>query len=497
MRRLIILCLAIMASAATVAGQVNLSLDHQIEVQTKGITAVAFSHDSRLAAIGTAEGWVYVREVLSGEQRYLLKTHTKKINSLTFSGDDKYLVAGADDKKISIWSLDSGALAQLFEEKAGQPNSLAISDDGRLLVVGTEKQISLREFPSGVVIGSLKGHERQIINIAFGAAANELVSVGEDKRIIWWDLDKKKSLRTTEIDVHTLPNSGNDVKSAAMSADKRFIAVGLDEQVLEKGGQGMKFKYTLAFYDWRDGAMVKTLDDNYKTIDHIELTSQNCYVMIEASTLQTRKLAFRNIASGEFEYETELGGEILAYAVAPGGDKAAAAIKAESKCMLMLWNLTIEKPSTGCFMSKFAITSESEPLISFGGPYVIAVLPFEVAKIPLELEQSVPKMLETKLVASPKVRLVERGRIDDVLKELNFQQSDYVGERAAEIGKILGAEYLITGNVSMLGHDLILSVKLVSTETSEIVGIREIHCEGCSLEDIFEAVNLIAPTVAE
>jgi len=498
MKRQIIFCLLIAVLASTGAGQVNLSFDQQIPVETKSITAVALSHDSRLAAAGTSEGQIYVWDTESGEQRYLLKIHTKAVNALTFNDDGKYLAAGSDDKKISIWNLELGALERLIEKSVKKPSCIAISPDGKLMAAaGSDKFIKFWEFPSGASKGVLRGHKKEIINIAFGAESNELVSVSKDKRLMWWDLDKMKSLRVTEIDIHTMPNSGNDVKSAAMSADKRFIAVGLDEQVLQKGGQGMKFKYTLAFYDWRDGAVVKILEDNYKTIERFELTPQNCFALLETSTLQTNKLAFRNIASGSFDYETELEGDILAYTISPDGDLAAVGVKESGKCFLKLWNLTIDKPSTGCFMSKFSITSEAEPLISFGGPYVIAVMPFAVAKIPMELEQSVPKMLETKLIASPKVRLVERSRIDDVLKELEFQQSDYVGEQAAEIGKILGAQFLITGNVSMLGHDLILSVKLVNTETSEITGIREIHCEGCALEDIFEAVNIIAPTIAE
>jgi len=501
MKRLIIFCLLITVLAPTGAGQVNLSLDRQIPVETPFITAVALSHDSRWVAAGTSEGLVYVWDIESGEQLHLLKIHNKAVNALTFNADGKYLAAGSDDKKISIWNLELGALEKLVDKNVGKPSCIEISPDGKsMAAAGSNKDISLWEFPSGASRGMLKGHKKEIINIAFGALGNELVSVSKDKRLMWWDLNKMKSLRVTEIDIHTMPNSGNDVKSAAMSADKRFIAVGLDEQVLQKGGQGMKFKYTLAFYDWRDGAVVKILEDNYKTIERFELTPQNCYTLLETSTLQTDKLAFRNIASGSFDYETEIEGDILVYAIAPDGDLAAVGVKDSEKvgrCFLNLWNLTIDKSSTGCFMSKFTITSATEPLISFGGPYVIAVMPFEVAKIPMELEQSVPKMLETKLIASPKVRLVERSRIDDVLKELEFQKSDYVEKQAAELGKILGAQYLITGNVSMLGHDLILSVKLINTETSEITGIREIHCEGCALEDIFEAVNLLAPTIAE
>ncbi|MDD3731893.1 MAG: CsgG/HfaB family protein, partial [candidate division Zixibacteria bacterium] len=318
-------------------------------------------------------------------------------------------------------------------------------------------------------------------------------------RLIWWDLKQMKAIRQVEIDVQTMPNSGIDILSAGSDDSRLFIAVGLDEQVLKKGGQGMIFKYNMAFYDWNDGSLVKVLEDNNRSIRAFDITPGNCYIVLDNSTLQQNILTFRDITSGHTAYEYKLQEKILTFAVAPKADMLVAALADSDNSdtgRLNLWELNLEVPSQGCFMSKFAITSPQTPLLDSGGPFVLAVMPFSCSGLEGEMGLSVPRFLESKLVNSPYVQLVERSRIDEIIKELEFQESRYIEKQAARIGKILGARYLISGSIDKLGRDIIIAAKLVDTETSEITGIREIKCQGCNVEDAFKAVYLLAPTLA-
>jgi WD40 repeat protein len=480
--------------------QVSMYLAKELPVETSEITAISFSDDSRLTVAGTADGPVYVWNTEAGELLHRLEFHKKAVRAAVLGVDAKYLTAASDDGKISIWDLESGALTNALSDFKGKPASVCLSPDGRLLAAGGgSREICLWEFPSGFFKGKLEGHKKDVIHVAFGADNDELISVGKDKRIIWWDVNRQVAIRQIDIAVHTLPNSGNDIVAATSSTDGRLVAVGVDEQVLEKGGRGMKFRYQVAFFDWSDGSLVKVLEDNQKSVSLLELTPHNCYIVLDNSTLQLNTLSFRNTSSGRIDYEYELKGPIQQCAVAVDGDwLAVATADAESRrsSRLGLWELTVDAPATTCLGSRFTVTTPESPLIESGGPYVIAVLPFGSADESDNLGESVPRFLESKLVSSPQVRIVERSKIDEVIKELEFQKSGYTEQQAAEIGRILGAQYLITGSVDELGHDKIISAKLIDTETSEILGIREVHCKACSLEEIFEAVALLAPTIA-
>ncbi|MDI6783288.1 MAG: CsgG/HfaB family protein [bacterium] len=64
----------------------------------------------------------------------------------------------------------------------------------------------------------------------------------------------------------------------------------------------------------------------------------------------------------------------------------------------------------------------------------------------------VSDMLATALFKSNKFDVIERERIALVLKEQKFQQTDLVDENSAvEIGKLLGADVIVTGNVTEFG----------------------------------------------
>ncbi|MBN1212130.1 MAG: hypothetical protein JXA92_06085, partial [candidate division Zixibacteria bacterium] len=439
MKRLI-LYLAVWAflSPVPISAQVDLYLEKQISVTTERITATAIGDDNLLTAAGTKEGIIFLYDAVSDDPVHELKFHGKAINAVVFSRGNDYLVAAADDKKISIWNLASGALQKTLDDFKGKSQMLCLSPDNRLLAAcGSGKEIHLWEFPGGYPKGTLKGHDGDVIYAAFGTDKNELLSVGKDKQIIWWDIKQMKSVRRVEIDVQTMPNSGIDVLSARADDSRLFIAIGLDEQVLKKGGRGMMFKYNLAFYDWNDGSLVKVLEDNNKSINDFEITSGNCFVVLDNSTLQQNILTFRNITSGQTAFEYKLQDKILDYKIAPGGGMLAAALtdsENPSKCRLNLWELNLEEPPGGCFMSKFSISSPQTPLIDSGGPYVIAVMPFSTTGTEGEMGLSIPRFLESKLVNSPHVRLVERSRIDEILKELEFQESRYIEKQAAQIG---------------------------------------------------------------
>ena len=105
---------------------------------------------------------------------------------------------------------------------------------------------------------------------------------------------------------------------------------------------------------------------------------------------------------------------------------------------------------------------------------VVSVMYFDNDSKDPELEfmrKGLTDLLITDLVAWEGVRVVERTRLEDVLKELDFQQTKYVDKAtAAKLGKVLNSTYLIYGSMMMLtGGKLIVTARLVQASNGEVL----------------------------
>ncbi|GMR11887.1 MAG: hypothetical protein BMS9Abin29_0072 [Gemmatimonadota bacterium] len=86
------------------------------------------------------------------------------------------------------------------------------------------------------------------------------------------------------------------------------------------------------------------------------------------------------------------------------------------------------------------------------------------------LGKAVSSMLITELTDRPGIRVIERYRLQDLLTEQKLALSGRVDESTAvEIGKILGAQYVIHGQVTSILEQLRMDMRAVDVETSEVV----------------------------
>lgn len=71
--------------------------------------------------------------------------------------------------------------------------------------------------------------------------------------------------------------------------------------------------------------------------------------------------------------------------------------------------------------------------------------------------------------AKQKVQFIERGQIQKILKEQNFQSTKAVDKSSAvKTGKILGVKYLLIGDIFVLNDQLVINARLTNAETGEI-----------------------------
>jgi len=134
----------------------------------------------------------------------------------------------------------------------------------------------------------------------------------------------------------------------------------------------------------------------------------------------------------------------------------------------------------------------------------IAVLPFDNAgsygqdKENFDaLQRGIAGMLISELSANPAARVVERGRIQQILDEQRLADSGRVDARtAARIGKLVGARYVVTGSFIDFYGDFRLDIRLVNVETSEIVKAEKEQARRDHLFDIIRnaAAHLMRET---
>jgi TolB-like protein len=99
----------------------------------------------------------------------------------------------------------------------------------------------------------------------------------------------------------------------------------------------------------------------------------------------------------------------------------------------------------------------------------VAVLDFESIGAEEYLGKAVSEIMRTALVSNPNYRVVERAQISKALSEQKFQKSGLIDDRSAvEIGKVLGADFIIVGSVVKIGHAYTINSRLIDVKTAEV-----------------------------
>ena len=99
----------------------------------------------------------------------------------------------------------------------------------------------------------------------------------------------------------------------------------------------------------------------------------------------------------------------------------------------------------------------------------IAVLTFDGKNISSDEAYILSDRLATEIYKLGTYTVIERSRIDEVLKEQGFQQTGCTtNECAVEVGKLLGVKKMITGSIGRIGSLYTISARIISAESGEI-----------------------------
>jgi len=105
------------------------------------------------------------------------------------------------------------------------------------------------------------------------------------------------------------------------------------------------------------------------------------------------------------------------------------------------------------------------------------------------LERGIAGMMISELSQNPAARLVERQEVQRLVDEQNLGAQGRVDpQTAAKIGKLVGARYVVLGTFIDFYGDFRVDVRLVNTETSEIVKTESDRMQREHLYDLIRNV---------
>jgi TolB-like protein len=101
------------------------------------------------------------------------------------------------------------------------------------------------------------------------------------------------------------------------------------------------------------------------------------------------------------------------------------------------------------------------------------------------LQIGLQQMMLTELSQNPGIRIVERSAIRELIEEQNLAASGRVDARtAAQIGKIVGARYVVTGVFMDISGNFRMDGRIVDVETSEVLRAQEVRGQREKIYDL-------------
>lgn len=106
-----------------------------------GVTAIDLAHNFKFLVTGGMNGEIRVWEIRSRELISHLKEHTSKITKLEIFPDDVHLMSSSRDKSILTWDLKQEKRLSCHTSSMGGINAFARSGD-KFITVGQDRQIT-------------------------------------------------------------------------------------------------------------------------------------------------------------------------------------------------------------------------------------------------------------------------------------------------------------------------------------------------------------------
>jgi WD40 repeat protein len=192
----------------------------------KSLWRLAFSPDGTRVAVGSGDGTVKVWK-LDGTLETSFQAHSTTVWTVKFSPDGQTLASGSGDGTVKLWKLD-GTLLRTFTGHQAAVWGLSFSPipptkrnsggyKGIIASGSVDNQVKLWKL-DGTELATLRGHSSAVREVDFSPNGTFLASVGEDSKLILWNLQRILTLNLLDegcLRVRDYLRTNSDVEESA------------------------------------------------------------------------------------------------------------------------------------------------------------------------------------------------------------------------------------------------------------------------------------------
>ncbi|MFT7073904.1 MAG: WD40 repeat protein [Patiriisocius sp.] len=177
----------------------DFSLVTALKLCDKKIRSIAFNPILKETAVGCGDGSIRIFDFETYEEKKILKGHIDdfSVNTLCFHPNGKHLLSGSRDAFLNVWDIENDyTLINHIPAHNYAIYSIVFSPDRRLFATGSrDKTIKIWDaetFELLLRIDKSKhaSHTHSVNKLLWGAFNNYLVSTGDDKAIMVWEITK-------------------------------------------------------------------------------------------------------------------------------------------------------------------------------------------------------------------------------------------------------------------------------------------------------------------
>jgi TolB-like protein len=108
--------------------------------------------------------------------------------------------------------------------------------------------------------------------------------------------------------------------------------------------------------------------------------------------------------------------------------------------------------------------------------------------------ETITELLGNAVVRTGRFDVVDRAALEDLMKEHQFQMDDWSNEtKSVEMGRVLNANFIVRGQVSRLGSQMIVSARILDVNTARILGTSEMQLT--SMDEAYGKMDALVKTL--
>jgi len=131
------------------------------------------------------------------------------------------------------------------------------------------------------------------------------------------------------------------------------------------------------------------------------------------------------------------------------------------------------------YLTSLLITLLTATIMAQSEKPTVAILDFEAQDVSAAEVQTLTERMRTEVGNTNAVRLIERKAVEKIMQEQGFQQSGCTNDEcAAEVGQLLGVQFMVSGTIGKVGKTYTIDCKMFSVETGETVRAKNASFEG-------------------